>query len=286
MRFRLIEDHRDIWPVRVMCEALSWRRRATTRGGHGRTAHARSPIARCWSTSGGSMRSTGNDTERRASTLNCAPKAKPFSRKRVERVMRQHDIRARAPRRFRVCTTDSKHSLAVAENLLDQNFVTDRPDQVWLADITYIPTGEGGLYLAVILDLFTRKVVGWAMRDHLRAELTIATLTMAIQRRCPTAGLIHHSDRGSQYAAGDYRDILQAAAIVQSMSRKGNCWDNAPMESFFGTLKTELVHQSEYPDRDTARRDLFAYIEGYYNRQRRHSAIGYITPERAEAKSA
>jgi putative transposase len=120
----------------------------------------------------------------------------------------------------------------------------------------------------VILDLFNRKVVGWSMRDHMRAELTIAALTMAIQRRRPGVGLIHHSDRGSQYAAGDYRVILQAAAIIPSMSRKGNCWDNAPMESFFGTLKTELVHQREYPDRDAARRDLFAYIESYYNRQR------------------
>jgi transposase InsO family protein len=174
----------------------------------------------------------------------------------------------------------------VAPNLLDQNFVANRPNQVWLADITYIPTAEGWLYLAAILDLFTRKVIGWAMRDHMRAELTIAALTMAIQRRRPRAGLIHHSDRGSQYAAGDYRDILQAATITQSMSRKANCWDNAPMESFFGTLKTELVHQSEYLDRDAARRDLFAYIEGYYNPQRIHSAIGYITPDQAEAMSA
>jgi transposase InsO family protein len=174
----------------------------------------------------------------------------------------------------------------VAPNLLDQNFVADRPNRVWLADITYIPTAEGWLYLAVILDLFTRKVVGWAMRDHMRAELTIAALTMAIQRRRPRAALIHHRDRGSQYAAGDYRDILRAAAITQSMSRKANCWDNAPTESFFGTLKTELVHQREYRDRDAARRDLFAYIEGYYNRQRIHSAIGYITPEQAEAMSA
>jgi putative transposase len=208
------------------------------------------------------------------------------SRKRVERVMRRHGIRARASRRYRVCTTDSKHSLPVAANLLDQNFVAERPNQVWLADITYIPTDAGWLYLAVILDLFTRKVVGWAMRDHMRAELTIAALTMAIQRRRPGAGLIHHSDRGSQYAAGDYRDILQVAAITQSMTRKANCWDNAPMESFFGTLKTELVHQREYPDRDAARRDLFAYIEGYYNRQRIHSAIGYITPQQAETRSA
>src|SRR6476620_9443627 len=145
---------------------------------------------------------------------------------------------------------------------------------VWLADITDIPTGEGWLYLAVILDRFTRKVVGWAMREHMRAELTMAELTVAVQRRRPRAGLIHHADRGSQYAAGDYRKILQAAAITPSMSRKPNCWDNAPMESFFGTLKTELVHQGDYPDRDAARRDLLAYIEGYYKLQRRHSTIG------------
>jgi putative transposase len=155
-----------------------------------------------------------------------------------------------------------------------------------VSDGIYVPTGEGWLYLAVVLDLFTRKVVGWSMREHMRAELTIAALTMALQRRRPRPGLIHHSDRGSQYAAGDYRKLLQAAAITPSMSRKANCWDNAPMESFFGTLKTELVHQREYPDRDTARRDLFAYIEGYYNRQRIHSAIGYITPEQADLKTA
>ena len=286
MRFRLIEDYRDVWPVRVMCDALSvspsgfyaWRSRPES----SRKIANRELLADI-------RRVHGQHRERYgAPRIHAELRAEghTVSRKRVARVMRRHGIRARPSRRFRVCTTDSNHSLPVAENLLDQNFVADRPDQVWLADITYIPTGEGWLYLAVILDLFTRKVVGWAMRDHLRAELTIAALTMAIQPRRPTAGLIHHSDRGSQYAAGDYRDILQAVAIVQSMSRKGNCWDNAPMESFFGTLKTELVHQSEYPNRDAARRDLFAYIEGYYNRQRRHSAIGYISPERADAKSA
>src|SRR3954454_18458930 len=158
--------------------------------------------------------------------------------------------------------------------------------RVWLADITHIPTGEGWLYLAVILDRFTRKVVGWAMREHMRAELTMAALTMAVQRRRPRAGLIHHADRGSQYAASDYRNIPQAAAITPSMSRKPNCRDNAPIESVFGTLKTELVHQREYPDRDAARRDLFASIEAYYNRRPIHSAIGYITPEQADRKTA
>ena len=286
MRFRLIEDQRDVWPVRVMCDALSvspsgyyaWRSRPES----ARKIANREllgDIRRVHAHHRGRYGAPRIHAELRA-------EGQTVSRKRVERVMRRHGIRAQAPRRYRVCTTDSKHSLPIAANLLDRNFVAEKPDQVWLADITYIPTGEGWLYLAVILDLFTRKVVGWAMREHMRAELTMAALTMAIQRRRPGPGLIHHSDRGSQYAAGDYRKILQAAAITQSMSRKANCWDNAPMESFFGTLKTELVHQCEYPDRDAARRDLFAYIEGYYNRRRIHSAIGYITPEQADRKSA
>jgi len=286
MRFRLIEDHRDVWPVRVMCDALS----VSPSGFYAWRSRPQSPRKIANRELLADIRRVHARHRQRYGApriyAELRAEGQTASRKRVARLMRQHGIRARAPRRFRVCTTDSKHSLPVAENLLDQYFVADRPDHVWLADITYIPTAEGWLYLAVILDLFTRKVVGWAMREHMRAELTIAALTMAIQRRRPKAGLIHHSDRGSQYAAGDYRDVLKAAAITPSMSRKGNCWDNAPMESFFGTLKTELVHHSEYPNRDTARRDLFAYIEGYYNRQRRHSAIGYITPEQAEAKSA
>jgi transposase InsO family protein len=286
MRFRLIEDHREIWPVRVMCEALrvspsgyyAWRSRPDSP----RKIANRALLVDI-------RRVHAQHRERYGAPRIYAQlraEGQTVSRKRVERVMRHHGIRARTPRRYRVSTTDSKHCLPVAANLLEQNFVAHRPDQVWLADITYIPTREGWLYLAVILDLFTRKVVGWAMREHMRAELTIAALIMAIQRRRPGAGLIHHSDRGSQYAASQYRDILQAAAITQSMSRKANCWDNAPMESFFGTLKTELVHHREYPDRNTARRELFAYIEGYYNRARIHSAIGYITPQQAEAEAA
>jgi putative transposase len=286
MRFRLIEDHREVWPVRGMCAALS----VSPSGFYAWRSQPQSPRKIANRELLVAIRRIHAQHRERygAPRIHAELRAEghTLSRKRVARLMRRHGIRARAPRRYRVCTTDSKHSLPVAANLLDQNFVANRPDQVWLADITYIPTHEGWLYLAVILDLFTRKVVGWAMRQHMRAELTIAALTMAIQRRRPGAELIHHSDRGSQYAAGHYRRMLQAAAIVQSMSRKGNCWDNAPMESFFGTLKTELVHQRDYPDRDAARRDLFAYIESYYNRQRIHSAIGYITPEQAEAKSA
>jgi putative transposase len=164
------------------------------------------------------------------------------SRGRVERLMRHHGIRARK-RRFRVRTMDSHYDLPAAPNLLEQTFVATRPKQVWLADITYVPTAEGWLNLAVVLDLFTRKIVGWSMRDHLRADLAIAALSMAIQRQRPAPGPIHHFDRGSQYFAADYRKALTESGLVQSMSRKGNCSDNAAMESYFGTMKTELVHQ-------------------------------------------
>ena len=286
MRFGLIEDQRDVWPVRVMCDARSvspsryyaWRSRPDS----ARKIAPRAlliDIRRVHTDHRGRYAAPRLDAARRA-------EGGTASGKRVERIMRRHGIRARGPRRYRVCTTDSKHSLPVAANLLDRSFAAATPDQIWLRDITDIPTGEGWLSLAVILDLFTRKGVGWARREHLRAELTIAALTRAIQRRRPGPGLVQHSDRGSQYAAGDYRKILQSATITQSISRKGNCWDKAPMASFFGTLKTELVHPREYPDRDTARRDLFADIKGYCNRRRIHSALGYITPEQADRKSA
>ena len=286
MRFRFIEDHRDTWPVRVLCGALgvsasgyyAWR---------GRPESARAVANRALL---GDIRRLHEQHRGRygAPRIHAALRAegRPVGRGRIERLMRRHGIRAKTPRRFRVVTTDSNHGLPIADNLLDQTFLATRPNQVWLADITYIATDEGWLYLATVLDLFTRKLVGWAMRDHLRQELTIAALTMAIQRQRPARGLIHHSDRGSQYAAGDYRALLEARGIVPSMSRKGNCWDNAPMESWFHTLKTELVHHTAYATRDAAKRDLFAYIETYYNRQRLHSALGYRTPEQAELQAA
>ena len=198
MRFRLIADHQDAWPVRVMCDALT----VSPSGFYAWRSRPESPHKIANRELLVDIRRVHAQHRERygAPRIHAELRAEghTVSRKRVARLMRRHGIRARAPRRYRVCTTDSKHSLPVAENLLDQNFVANRPDQVWLADITYIPTGGGWLYLAVILDLFTRKVVGWAMRDHMRAELTIAALTMAIQRRRPAAGLIHHSDRGSQ----------------------------------------------------------------------------------------
>jgi putative transposase len=199
--------------------------------------------------------------------------------------MRRHGIRAIMARPRRVRTTDSHHDLPIAPNLLERSFIAAAPNRIWLADITYIETGQGWLYLAAVMDLHSRRIVGWAMRDHLRTELPLAALRMAIQQRTPAAGLMHHSDRGVQYASADYRELLQSADFQISMSRKSDCYDNAPMESFFHTLKTELVHHRQYATRAEAQRDIFAYIEGFYNRTHLHSAIGYISPITMELKA-
>ena len=208
------------------------------------------------------------------------------SRGRIERQMRCHGIRAivATPRRCR--TTDSGHDFPIAPNLLGRNFSAAARNQIWLADITYIETGQGWLYLAAILDLHSRRVVGWAMADHLRTALPLDALQMAIKAQRPGAGLIHHSDRGVQYASTEYRKTMQAAGFRASMSRRADCYDNAPMESFFHTLKTELVHHRKFATREQAQRDIFVYIEGFYNNTRRHSAIGYISPIEMELKSA
>jgi putative transposase len=205
------------------------------------------------------------------------------SRRRVERLMREMGLAARHGRRRPPRTTDSRHDLPVAPNLLDRHFEAERPDAVWLADISYLPTDEGWLYLAVVEDLATREIVGWSMADHLRAGLCVDALVMALQRRRPQPGLVHHSDRGSQYAAEPYRQVLGRHGIKQSMSRKGNCLDNAPMESFFASLKKEHVHHVHFRNRAEARAAVFEYIEVFYNRQRLHSALGYRTPAEARA---
>jgi transposase InsO family protein len=180
-------------------------------------------------------------------------------------------------------TTDSRHDHPIAPNRLARNFTADRPDQVWLADISYIASDEGWLYLAAIKDMATREIVGWSMADHMRTELCTDALVMALQRHSPPPGLIHHSDRGVQYAAEPYRAILQRHGIVQSMSRRGNCLDNAPMESVFAALKVEHVHQRRFRTREEAKAAVFDYIEVFYNRQRLHSALGYRTPAEARA---
>jgi putative transposase len=198
--------------------------------------------------------------------------------KRVARLMRDEKLFAKQKRKFRVITTDSAHSYPVALNLLDQDFSASRPNEKWTTDMTYIPTAQGWLYLAVVLDLYSRRIVGWAMSDSLERHLVIAALHMAITRRQPPPGLLHHSDRGSQYASDDYQALLTHHQIQGSMSRKGNCYDNAPTESFFGTLKTELVHHCHYQTQAEAKTDIFEYIEVFYNRFRRHSALHYQSP--------
>ena len=286
MRFRFIEDCRDEYPVRVLCDALD----VSPSGYYAWRSRPESPRKRENRRLLADIRRIHDQHRRRygAPRIHATLRAEGMavSRGRVERLMRRHGIRARRSKAFRVCTTDSNHTLPIAPNRLDRNFTPAAPNQVWVSDITYVATDEGWLYVAAILDLFSRKVVGWAMRDHLRTELPLAALTMAIQRQRPRPGLLLHSDRGCQYALAEYRRALKSHGFVQSMSRKGNCWDNAPIESFFGSLKAELVHEQHYPTREAAKRDLFAYIEGYYNRQRLHSALGYITPEQAELRTA
>lgn len=206
------------------------------------------------------------------------------ARRRIERLMREMGLSACPGRRGIPQTTDSRHDYPIAPNLLARNFTAERPEQVWLADISYIPTDEGWLYLAAIKDLATREIVGWSMADHLKAGLCIDALVMALQRHHPPRGLIHHSDRGVQYASEPYRAVLERHGIVQSMSRRGNCLDNAPMESVFGSLKTEQVHHCRFRTRAEAKAAVFDYVEVFYNRQRLHSGLGYRTPAEARAE--
>lgn len=205
------------------------------------------------------------------------------NRKTVERIMRESSIRSKVSRKFKVRTTDSNHTHPVAPNLLDRVFTAEKPDLAWLCDITYIQTREGWLYLAGVMDLCSRKIVGWSMADHLRVELVSAALAMATASRSPAPGLVHHSDRGVQYCCGEYRAELEAWGMVASMSRTGDCYDNAPQESFWATLKKELMGEEPFATREQARAAIFEYIEVFYNRQRMHSSLGYVSPEEFEA---
>ena len=208
-------------------------------------------------------------------------RGKHIGEKRIVRLMRKDGLRAKTKRKFKV-TTDSRHNFPVAPNLLNREFTPEEPNQVWASDITYIWTAEGWLYLAVVMDLFSRTIVGWSMSERMTRELVINAFVMATKRRNPPSGLLHHSDRGSQYASADYQDILAKYGAICSMSRKGNCWDNAPVESFFGTLKREHVFHNRYLNRAQARQSIFVYIEQFYNRKRIHSALGYRTPSEME----
>jgi len=202
----------------------------------------------------------------------------------VAKYMRAAGIAVMPAKRFQPRTTDSDHPHPIAPNVLDRDFTAAAPNQKWACDLTYVWTDEGWLYLSVVLDLFSRKVVGWGMSENLRARGVTEALTMALARRRPGAGLLHHSDRGVQYACGDYQALLARHGIVCSMSRPGNCYDNAATESFIGTLKSERVHRTRYRSRAEARASIFEWIECWYNRRRRHSSLGYLSPEAFEAQ--
>ena len=199
----------------------------------------------------------------------------------VAALMKAHGIRAKMPRRF-VRTTDSRHGQAVAENVLGRDFAPAGPNAAWCCDITYIPTADGWLYLAVVEDLFSRMIVGWSMGETMTSRLVVDALEMAVRRRLPGEGLVAHSDRGSQYASEHYRQLLRKHGIACSMSRVAQCWDNAPVESFFASLKRELVHDESYTTREQARASIFEYVEAFYNRVRRHSSLGFLSPEEFE----
>lgn len=286
MRFRFIEDRRAHYPVTIMCDVLG----VSPAGYYAWRSRPESPRATANRELVDDIKRVHRDTNGRYGSprvhAELRAQGRGASRGRIERLMRRHGIRAIMARPRRVRTTDSRHDFPIARNLLERNFTADAPNRIWLADITYVETDQGWLYLATVMDLYSRKIVGWAMADHLRAELPLAALAMAITTQRPGAGLIHHSDRGVQYASAEYRKMMQSAAFRASMSRRADCYDNAPMESFFHTLKTELVHHQHYATREEARRDIFAYIEGFYNRTRRHSAIGYLSPIEMELKAA
>jgi transposase InsO family protein len=281
VRFQFIEDHRDELPVTRMCKALNvspsgyyaWRDRPVSAREMANNELVKE-IEAVYHDSYETYGSPRVYQELKARGVAC-------SENRVARLMRLRGLQAKQVRCYKTTTKRNKKH-PVAPNVLKRDFHADRPDHKWLTDITYIPTQEGWLYLAVILDLYSRGIVGWAMSERMTAALTISALKMAIRERRPGAGLIHHSDQGSQYTDGDYQALLSAHDIQASMNGVGTWYDNAPMESFFGTLKSELVHHRVYRTRDEARPDLFFYIEAFYNRRRRHSSLDYLSPEAYE----
>jgi len=283
VKFAFVKEHRRTWPAGVICRVLgvtrsgffAWLKREPSLRQRRREQLVRKIKAVHQQNRG----LYGSPRVHRALLID----GQRVSRNTVAKLMRQERIRAKTKRRFVPRTTDSTHQQPVAPNLLDRNFTASAPDCKWAADITYIPTDEGWLYLAAVLDLFSRKVVGWAMADRLQTDLVSDAMQMALEHRQPSEGLLHHSDRGVQYASDDYQQLLARHGICVSMSGKGDCWDNAVMESFWATLKTELVHQQRYQTSQQAKASIFEYIEVFYNRKRLHSSLGYVSPESFEA---
>ena len=283
MKFAFIKEHRCLWPVVVICRVLkvsrsgffAWLKRPVSK----RQRRQEELIEKIRAVHQENRELYGSPRVYRSLLID----GQIVCRNTVAKLMRQANIRAKTRRRFVPRTTDSTHQQPVADNALDRNFTAMAADRKWVADITYVPTAQGWLYLAAVLDLFSRKIVGWSMAAHMKTDLVRDALQMALQRRDPKQGLLHHSDRGVQYASDEYQKLLIDQGIQISMSGKGDCWDNAVMESFWATLKMELVYQQEYATQMEARLSIFEYIEVFYNRQRLHSSLGYVSPESFEA---
>jgi transposase InsO family protein len=279
MRYQFIDDHSEQFSITMMCRVLevspsgyyAWR---------GRVPGTRSVENELLDVAVRTLFKESGETY--GSPRICRDLrllGKSYGLNRVARLMRAVGLKARHPRRFTV-TTDSDHDLPIAENILNRGFAVAAPNRVWVSDITYVPTAQGWLYLTTVLDLYSRRIIGWALSNSLHAEHVVKALKMSLRSRSgeDLQGLLFHSDRGSQYASDEFRQVLFANGITQSMSRRGNCWDNAPAESFFSTLKVERIHRRHYLTREQARVDIFHYIEVFYNRKRSHSKLGYIAP--------
>lgn len=272
-----MEEHRQEFEIGCMCRVLEvsrsgyygWRKRAPSQ----KALRDRHLKARIIDSHANSDSTYGTPRVKK----DLVAEGETVSRRRIGRIMKENELYSRHSPKTRV-TTKSDPRLPVAENVLDRDFTAEAKDRKWVTDITYIYTAEGWLYLAVVLDLYSRRVVGWAMAARIDTELVLQALRMALANRKPVSELLHHSDRGSQYASNEYRELLETERMLASMSRKANCWDNAVMESFFKTLKVERVNHRRYRSRLEAQADIFQYIEVFYNRKRRHSAIGYVSP--------
>ena len=283
MKYAWIDDHRDRFEVARLCRVLGvsrtgylqWRSRApSTRSMANAALDARVAVLHAQS---------GHSYGRPRLVRALGEQGMRIGSERVRQSLKRQGLRPVYKRRYRL-TTDSDHRKPVAPHVLNRRFEGWQPNQAWVADVTYIATAEGWLYLACIMDLASRRIVGWSMSERIKADLVCEALKMAYWRRKPAAGLIMHSDRGSQYASAAHRALLKDYKMIQSMSRRGNCWDNAAMESFFKTLKVERIYQVRYETRATARLDIVSWIEGFYNGQRLHSSIGYEAPARVELR--
>jgi putative transposase len=285
VKFRFIQTEKATHPVRVLCRTLE----VSASGFYAWCRRGLSPRAREDAILRVEIRAAHTASNRTYGSPRILADLKSngqrVGRKRVARLMREEGIEGQRKRRFRT-TTDSRHSHPVAANHLNRDFSASAPNEVWVSDITYIWTREGWMFLAAIMDLFSRRVVGWSMDSRIDQTLVLEALGMALRTRQPKPGLLHHSDRGVQYAGADYQEQLRKSGIVCSMSRKGDCWDNAVAESFFSTLKSELVHRVDYVSRSQAKASVFEYIETFYNPRRRHSALGYLSPVEHERTAA